>query len=132
MIVLDTNVLAELFKRSPAEAVTLWMAAQPAASLFTTTITQAETLSGLALLPAARRRSALTAAANAMFEAEFAAASWGSTAPPRESSPTSQRPGVNWGGQSLRPMLRSPRSFARGAPRWLLATTRTLRSAASG
>ena len=72
MIVLDTNVLAELFKRSPAEAVTLWMAAQPAASLFTTTITQAETLYDLALLPAGRRRSALTAAANAMFEAEFA------------------------------------------------------------
>jgi predicted nucleic acid-binding protein len=29
MIVLDTNVLAELMKRGPAEAVAVWMAAQP-------------------------------------------------------------------------------------------------------
>jgi predicted nucleic acid-binding protein len=69
---LDINVLAELMKRSPAEAVTVWMSAQPAASLFTTTITEAETLCGLALLPAGRRRTLLTAAANAMFEVEFA------------------------------------------------------------
>jgi predicted nucleic acid-binding protein len=48
------------------------MAGQPAASLFTTTITQAETLCGLALLPAGRRRTSLTAAANAMFEVESA------------------------------------------------------------
>jgi predicted nucleic acid-binding protein len=72
MIVLDTNVLAELMKRGPAEAVIVWMAAQPVTSLFTTTITEAETLYGLALLPAGRRRSALTAAANAMFEVDFA------------------------------------------------------------
>jgi predicted nucleic acid-binding protein len=40
VIVLDTKVLAELSKRSPAEAVTIWLSAQPVASLFTTTITK--------------------------------------------------------------------------------------------
>jgi predicted nucleic acid-binding protein len=44
VIVLDTKVLAELIKRNPAEAVTVQRSAQPIASLFTTTIIQAETL----------------------------------------------------------------------------------------
>ena len=52
MIILDTNVLSELMKPTPAAEVVDWMAARPAASLFTTSITQAEILHGLMLLPA--------------------------------------------------------------------------------
>ena len=51
MIVLDTNVLSELMKPAPAAKVVKWMAVQPATILYTTSITQAEILHGLMLLP---------------------------------------------------------------------------------
>jgi predicted nucleic acid-binding protein len=72
MIVLDTNVLSELMKPAPAERVTRWIAAQPATSLYTTTVTQAEILHGVMLLPAGRRRNAVESAAEAMFKEDFA------------------------------------------------------------
>jgi predicted nucleic acid-binding protein len=71
MIILDTNVLSELMKPEPAGQVVGWMAAQPAASLYTTSITQAEILHGLMLLPPGRRRRALEAAATSMFSEDF-------------------------------------------------------------
>ena len=71
MIVLDTNVVSELMKPEPAEAVVRWIAAQPAVSLYTTSITQAEILHGIMLLAAGKRRAALEAAANAMFAQDF-------------------------------------------------------------
>lgn len=72
MIVLDTNVLSELMRPAPSETVLRWVAGYPAASLFTTTVTQAEILFGLALLPDGRRRSDLLAAARQMFAEDFA------------------------------------------------------------
>jgi predicted nucleic acid-binding protein len=71
MIVLDTNVLSEMMRPDPAEPVSRWIAAQPAMDLFITTITQAEILSGLALMPVGRRRGALEAAAEAMFREDL-------------------------------------------------------------
>jgi hypothetical protein len=71
MIILDTNVVAELMRPAPAGPVVDWMAAQPAASLYTTSITQAEIFHGLMLLPRSRRRSALEAAATSMFAEDF-------------------------------------------------------------
>lgn len=72
MIVLDTNVLSELMRPAPEVTVTNWVATHSAASLFTTTITQAEILHGVLLLPRGRRRDAIEAAADAMFEEDFA------------------------------------------------------------
>jgi len=72
VIVLDTNVLSELMRSAPHATVTNWVAAQPAADLFITTITQAEILHGVLLLPRGRRRDAIEAAADAMFEEDFA------------------------------------------------------------
>lgn len=71
MIVLDTNVLSELMKSSPAEPVLEWMARMSATSLYTTSITQAEILYGILLLPAGKRRSAIVAAAEVMFNEDF-------------------------------------------------------------
>jgi toxin FitB len=71
MIVLDTNVLSELMKPKPATKVVDWIAGQAAASIYTTSITQAEILHGLMLLPRGRRRSALEAAATSMFAEDF-------------------------------------------------------------
>ena len=72
MIVLDTNVLSELMRPAPAENVVAWIGAQPAQSLYTTSITQAEIFHGVMLLPAGRRREAFEVAAQAMFQEEFA------------------------------------------------------------
>jgi predicted nucleic acid-binding protein len=72
MIVLDTNVVFELMKSAPAERVVAWIAAQPIQSLYTTSVTQAEILHGVGLLPAGRRRRAVEAAADAMFREDFA------------------------------------------------------------
>ncbi len=71
MIVLDTNVLSELMRPAPSERVVRWVAAQPATSLYTTSVTQAEILHGIMLLPSGRRRIALEAAAEAMFSEDF-------------------------------------------------------------
>ncbi len=71
MIILDTNVLSEVMRPAPAAEVLAWLAAQTAASLYTTSITQAEILHGLMLLPAGRRRRALEAAATSMFSEDF-------------------------------------------------------------
>jgi predicted nucleic acid-binding protein len=48
------------------------VALQPATSLYTTSITQAEILHGVLLLAAGKRRNAFEAAAQAMFNEDFA------------------------------------------------------------
>jgi predicted nucleic acid-binding protein len=72
MIILDTNVLSELMKPVPEARVVDWVAAQPAQSLFVTSVTQAEILYGVMMLPEGRRREAIEAAAEAMFREDFA------------------------------------------------------------
>ncbi len=67
MIILDTNVLSELMKLKKSELVRSWAAQQSLMSLFTTTITQAEILYGIALLPAGKRREELNQAAHLML-----------------------------------------------------------------
>ncbi len=72
MIILDTNVVSELMKPAPSASVVGWIALQPALSLYTTSITEAEVLHGVMLLPAGKRRHGLQAAAEAMFGEDFA------------------------------------------------------------
>lgn len=72
MIVLDTNVLSELMRSTPDEGVVAWVTSQPAMSQYTTSITQAEILHGILLLPPGKRRTQLTNAARSMFAEEFA------------------------------------------------------------
>lgn len=55
MIVLDTNVVSELMRPSPAPEVVAWLRRQNGASLVTTAITVAEVRFGLARLPDGRR-----------------------------------------------------------------------------
>lgn len=72
MIILDTNVLSELLAPSPAPAVLAWLASQPAQAVFTTAVTEAEILYGLALLPEGRRRQAREAAVKPIFAEDLA------------------------------------------------------------
>jgi hypothetical protein len=68
MIVLDTTVVSELMRPAPNAAVIRWLQARPARQLVTTTVTVAEVRSGIARLPAGRRRSALEASADEAFD----------------------------------------------------------------
>jgi predicted nucleic acid-binding protein len=71
MLVVDTNVISEALKPEPNAKVRAWLEAQSAASVFTTAISHAEFLNGVALLPKGRRQSALLTAAALMFEEDF-------------------------------------------------------------
>jgi toxin FitB len=72
MIVLDTNVLSELMKPLRSEAVLAWLSTQQVDDLFVTTITVAEVLYGIELLPKGKRRDGLERQADAMLTQDFA------------------------------------------------------------
>ena len=72
MIILDTNVMSELMRPKPSPRVVTWVAKQPAAELFTTSITEAEIFYGIELLTKGKRREGLLAAAEAMFAEDLA------------------------------------------------------------
>jgi toxin FitB len=72
VIILDTNVISELMKPEPDPAIFHWIAVQPSAQLYTTSVNKAEILYGIAALPQGRRGSALAAAADAMFTEDLA------------------------------------------------------------
>ncbi|HUI41678.1 MAG TPA: type II toxin-antitoxin system VapC family toxin [Terriglobia bacterium] len=71
MIILDTDVLSEVMKAAPSPQVIQWLAQYPSPRLFTTTITQAEILYGVGLLPKGKKRTALESAVEAIFAEEF-------------------------------------------------------------
>ena len=71
MFVLDTNVISELMRLAPHPAVFAWVAAQPRTSLYTASVTRAEILSGIGIMPEGRRRTALGDAAAAMFDEDL-------------------------------------------------------------
>ena len=72
MIILDTNVLAELMRPAPSPRVVAWVAKQPATEMFTTSITEAEVFYGIELLGKGKRRESLLEAAEAMFAEDLA------------------------------------------------------------
>lgn len=71
MILLDTNIVSELMRPAPSQAVMSWLAAQPAASLFISAITEAELRYGVMLLPEGRKRAELVAAIEGMLAEDF-------------------------------------------------------------
>ena len=58
MIVLDTNVLSEEMRPTPEPAVHGWLTRQNPMNLFTTAVTEAEILYGVAIKPDGRRNDA--------------------------------------------------------------------------
>src|SRR5438876_7214831 len=71
MIILDTNVLSELMRPTPAAQVSEWVAKQPSTELFTTSITEAEILFGIELLTQSKRRQGLLRATEDMFNEDL-------------------------------------------------------------
>ena len=71
IIVLDTNVISELLRPTPAESVEQWLAAQDGGGVYLTCISEAELLHGVALLPSGRRKAALAKAIQSILDEEF-------------------------------------------------------------
>jgi predicted nucleic acid-binding protein len=71
VFILDTNILSAMMRLQLEPPVATWISAQPAGMLFTTSLSQAEILSGLAILPDGRRRRDLEATARIMFMEDF-------------------------------------------------------------
>ena len=72
MILLDTNVLSELMRPQPNEAVINWVDAQNRAELVICTITVAEIRYGIARLPDGKRKNTYSAIASKLFDQLFA------------------------------------------------------------
>ena len=71
MIILDTNVLSELWRPRPSTGALAWLRSQPSDALFTTAINEAEILYGIELLAPGRRRRELESLARAIFGQDF-------------------------------------------------------------
>jgi toxin FitB len=67
MLILDTNVISETMQPLPSHRVMEWWAHQQAGELFITTVTVAEILYGIELLPPGKRRTTLLEGAERMF-----------------------------------------------------------------
>ncbi len=67
MIILDTNVVSELMRRTLTPAVLRSLSQYSADQLYSTSISLAEILYGVELLPAGKRKSELLAGAEKLF-----------------------------------------------------------------
>jgi predicted nucleic acid-binding protein len=71
MILVDTNVISEMMRVAPDDRVMAWYRTTPRHLLYTTTVTVAETLAGILLLPDGKRRKGMELDARAVFSEDF-------------------------------------------------------------
>jgi len=71
-ILIDTNVLSELMRPASSPAVLNWLSKQPAGNLYTSSVTVAEILYGIEVLPHGQRRRELLEGAERMISKVFA------------------------------------------------------------
>ena len=72
MFILDTNVVSELMQERPHPTVLEWIDDRLKRDLYVAAVTQAEVLTGIAILPEGKRRQGLAAAADRAFDGIFA------------------------------------------------------------
>lgn len=71
MIILDTNVVSELMKPAPSDALMRWFQDTPPEPLALTAITVAELRYGIAMLPEGKRKAGLDQAVTEMLAQDF-------------------------------------------------------------
>ena len=71
MMILDTHIISELLRPVPAGQVERWLSEQDGPMIHFTTTGEAELWHGVALLPAGKRRTALSRAIEGMLEEDF-------------------------------------------------------------
>ena len=72
MLLLDTNVVSEMMRKSPHPAVQAWVLGHPADGLYFSAVGEAELRYGAAIMPAGRRRDTLASEIEAMLHDAFA------------------------------------------------------------
>ena len=70
-VLLDTNVVSELMRKTPDPAVAMWAADQPLESLFFSAVGEAELRCGAAVLPGGQRRETLVSDIERMLDEAF-------------------------------------------------------------
>ena len=70
-VLLDTNVVSELIRKSPHPAVEAWAGGRPLEELFFSAVGEAELRYGAAILPVGRRRTTLVSDIEAMLRDAF-------------------------------------------------------------
>ena len=68
---LDTNVVSDLMRRTPAPAVVSWLDRQDASDVWLTAMTAAELLAGVARLPSGTRKRQLAAQVQSLLAEVF-------------------------------------------------------------
>ena len=100
MIVLDTNVVSELMRTSPAPAVEAWIAQHPVENLFFSAIGESELCQGVEIIPTGRRRGTLVSEIETMLQAPsriaYCRSTAGLRAPMRSSPPSAAPQDVRW------------------------------------
>ena len=71
MIILDTNVVSELMRPNPNSNVVDWVAGQATLDLHLSTVSEAELLYGIEILPPGGRRDRLLAEVEGMLREDF-------------------------------------------------------------
>jgi hypothetical protein len=71
MFLIDTNVISELMRATPAPSVLSWFSTQDPSTLYLSAVTEAELRTGIAILPAGQRRDGLKAALDATIAEDF-------------------------------------------------------------
>ena len=71
MILLDTNVISEMMRERPEQAVSAWLDKQPEEELWTASVVLAELLSGIDMMPVGRKQKALSEAVEGMIAEDF-------------------------------------------------------------
>ena len=71
MFLIDTNVISELMRATPAPSVLNWFSTQDPSTLYLSAVTEAELRTGIAILPAGQRREGLKAALDATIAVDF-------------------------------------------------------------
>lgn len=71
MFLIDTNVISELMRATPAPSVLNWFSTQDPSTLYLSAVTEAELRTGIAILPAGQRREGLKAALDATIAEDF-------------------------------------------------------------
>jgi predicted nucleic acid-binding protein len=71
VIVLDTNVISEIMRKQPSEKVLAWLRLQPPMQVYTTIMSKAEVLYGIACLDMGRKTTQLMQAAENIYRDVF-------------------------------------------------------------
>lgn len=71
MILLDTNIISELLRKTPEPKVETWLATQEGADIYLSTVTEAELRLGVAVMPKGRRRAALSTIIDEILKNDF-------------------------------------------------------------